>query len=118
VRPPLQRQVVLGLVLQQAVRTIFGPTNREVGAPSYMSGGFELMGLAITYNRLWIIVFTLAVFCILLAILLPPLGVFLQVGIGLQFWINILLTLLGYLPGIIHAVWVIATVGPNQPVRA
>ena len=46
---------------------------------------------------------------ILLAILLPPLGVFLQVGIGLQFWINILLTLLGYIPGIIHAVWVIAS---------
>jgi len=45
---------------------------------------------------------------ILLAILLPPLGVFLQVGIGLQFWVNILLTLLGYLPGIVHAVWVIA----------
>jgi uncharacterized membrane protein YqaE (UPF0057 family) len=45
---------------------------------------------------------------ILLAILLPPVGVFLQVGFGLQFWINILLTLLGYIPGIIHAVWVIA----------
>ena len=45
---------------------------------------------------------------ILLAIFLPPLGVFLQVGIGLQFWLNILLTLLGYIPGIIHAVWVIA----------
>lgn len=45
---------------------------------------------------------------IILAILLPPLGVFLQVGIGLQFWLNILLTLLGYIPGIIHAVWVIA----------
>ncbi|SHH22502.1 Uncharacterized membrane protein YqaE, homolog of Blt101, UPF0057 family [Hydrocarboniphaga daqingensis] len=44
---------------------------------------------------------------ILLAILLPPLGVFLQVGIGLQFWINILLTLLGYIPGIIHAVYII-----------
>ena len=44
---------------------------------------------------------------ILLAILLPPLGVFLQVGIGLQFWINILLTLLGYSPGIIHAVYII-----------
>lgn len=46
---------------------------------------------------------------ILLSILLPPLGVFLQVGIGPQFWINILLTLLGYIPGIIHAVWIIAT---------
>ncbi|WP_011582777.1 MULTISPECIES: YqaE/Pmp3 family membrane protein [Chelativorans] len=44
---------------------------------------------------------------ILLAIVLPPLGVFLQVGIGLQFWINILLTLMGYIPGIIHAIWVI-----------
>jgi uncharacterized membrane protein YqaE (UPF0057 family) len=46
---------------------------------------------------------------LLLAILLPPLGVFLQVGFGLQFWINILLTLLGYVPGIVHAVWIIAT---------
>ncbi|KKX27889.1 YqaE/Pmp3 family membrane protein [Rhizobium sp. LC145] len=44
---------------------------------------------------------------ILLAILLPPLGVFLQVGLGLQFWLNILLTLLGWLPGIVHALWVI-----------
>jgi len=44
---------------------------------------------------------------ILLAIILPPLGVFLQVGIGLQFWLNILLTLLGYIPGIIHAVYII-----------
>jgi uncharacterized membrane protein YqaE (UPF0057 family) len=45
---------------------------------------------------------------ILIAILLPPLGVFLQVGIGKHFWINIILTLLGYIPGIVHAVWVIA----------
>lgn len=45
---------------------------------------------------------------IVLAVLLPPVGVFLTVGIGLQFWINILLTLLGYIPGIIHAVWIIA----------
>lgn len=45
---------------------------------------------------------------IVLAILLPPLGVFLQVGFGLQFWLNILLTILGYIPGIIHAVWIIA----------
>lgn len=44
---------------------------------------------------------------ILLAILLPPLGVFLQVGVGGHFWLNLLLTLLGYVPGIIHAVWVI-----------
>ena len=45
---------------------------------------------------------------ILLSVLVPPLGVFLQVGIGGALWLNILLTLLGYLPGIIHAVWVIA----------
>ncbi len=41
------------------------------------------------------------------AVLLPPLGVFLQVGIGKHFWLNILLTILGYLPGIVHAVWII-----------
>lgn len=52
---------------------------------------------------------------ILLSILLPPLGVFLQVGIGVQFWINIVLTLLGYIPGIVHAVWIIATRGSGAP---
>lgn len=41
------------------------------------------------------------------AIFLPPLGVFLQVGLGRDFWINVVLTVLGYFPGIIHAVWVI-----------
>jgi uncharacterized membrane protein YqaE (UPF0057 family) len=45
---------------------------------------------------------------ILLAILLPPVGVLLTVGLGAQFWLNILLTILGYIPGIVHAVWVIA----------
>ncbi|ROO27981.1 hypothetical protein SAOR_06630 [Salinisphaera orenii MK-B5] len=44
---------------------------------------------------------------ILLSILLPPVGVFLQVGIGIHFWLNILLTLLGYIPGIIHAIYII-----------
>ena len=44
---------------------------------------------------------------IVIAILLPPLGVFLQVGIGALFWINIVLTILGYIPGIVHAIWVI-----------
>ena len=46
----------------------------------------------------------------LLAILLPPVGVFLQVGIGPQFWLNILLTILGYVPGIIHALYIILAV--------
>lgn len=45
---------------------------------------------------------------IILAIILPPLGVFLQVGFGFHFWLNILLTILGFIPGIIHAVWIIS----------
>jgi urea transport system permease protein len=59
----------LSLVLQQAVRTAFGPTNREVGNPSWMSGAFELGHITITYNRLWILCFTLAIFVLLLAML-------------------------------------------------
>jgi uncharacterized membrane protein YqaE (UPF0057 family) len=45
---------------------------------------------------------------LLLGLLLPPVGVFLTVGFGPTLWINIALTLLGWLPGSIHAVWVIA----------
>lgn len=45
---------------------------------------------------------------IIIAIILPPLGVFLQVGFCGAFWLNILLTLLGYIPGIVHAVYIIA----------
>ena len=45
---------------------------------------------------------------IICAIFLPPLGVFLQVGIGIDFWINIVITLFGYFTGIIHSVRVIA----------
>jgi urea transport system permease protein len=59
----------LSLILQQAVRTVFGPTNREVGAPSWMSGAFDVGYINITYGRLWIIVFTLMVFVALLALL-------------------------------------------------
>lgn len=59
----------VSLVLQQTVRTIFGPTNREVGNPSWMSGAFEIGELSITWNRLWIIVFSLTVFAILMIIL-------------------------------------------------
>lgn len=57
---------------------------------------------------------------IILAIILPPLGVFFQVGLGKHFWINILLTLLGYIPGIVHAIYIIAKVGPNdrRPIAA
>lgn len=44
---------------------------------------------------------------IILGILIPPLGVFLTFGLGTTFLINLLLTLLGWLPGSIHAVWAI-----------
>ena len=46
---------------------------------------------------------------ILLAVLLPPLGVALEVGLTRQFWLNVLLTLLGFVPGVVHAVYIIAT---------
>jgi urea transport system permease protein len=59
----------LSLILQQAVRTAFGPTNREVDTPSFMSGSFALGQITITYNRLWIIFLTLAVFVFLLGVL-------------------------------------------------
>ncbi|KAH3902847.1 probable Plasma membrane proteolipid 3 [Saccharomycodes ludwigii] len=44
---------------------------------------------------------------IIAAIILPPLGVFLEVGFSLDLLINIILTCLGYIPGILHALWVI-----------
>jgi len=46
---------------------------------------------------------------ILLAIFLPPVAAFLQVGLTLHFVINIVLTLLGGLPGIVHALWLVVT---------
>jgi uncharacterized membrane protein YqaE (UPF0057 family) len=45
---------------------------------------------------------------IVLGILIPPLGVFLAFGVSSTLFINILLTLLGWVPGSIHAVWAIA----------
>ncbi len=45
---------------------------------------------------------------IILSVIIPPLGVFLQVGLGKHFWLNILLTLLGYIPGLVHAVYIVA----------
>ncbi|EJT04598.1 urea ABC transporter permease subunit UrtB [Rhizobium sp. CCGE 510] len=59
----------VSLILQQAVRSIFGPTNREVRNPTWMSGVFDLGGLSITWNRLWIIVFSMVVFVTLLLLL-------------------------------------------------
>jgi urea transport system permease protein len=59
----------LSLILQQAVRSIFGPNNREVGNPSWMSGSVRLWELSITQSRLWIIVFAGLVFFGLLLLL-------------------------------------------------
>jgi len=60
----------ISLVLQQTVRSIFGPTNREVGNPSWMSGAIEVAGgLSFTYNRIWIIVFSLVVFALLMLVI-------------------------------------------------
>ncbi|RUW98374.1 MULTISPECIES: urea ABC transporter permease subunit UrtB [unclassified Mesorhizobium] len=59
----------VSLILQQAVRSIFGPTNQEVGNPSWMSGSFDVGQLAITWNRLWILVFALTVFGMLLYVM-------------------------------------------------
>jgi len=46
---------------------------------------------------------------IILAFILPPLGVLMEVGLSLHFWLNIVLTLFGFIPGIIHAIYIIAT---------
>ena len=59
----------VSLILQQAVRSLFGPNNREVGNPSWMSGAFDVGQMQVTWNRLWIIAFALAVFVALLFIL-------------------------------------------------
>jgi uncharacterized membrane protein YqaE (UPF0057 family) len=45
---------------------------------------------------------------IISSIVIPPLGVFLTVGFGSAFLINIFLTLLGWIPGVIHALWVLS----------
>lgn len=44
---------------------------------------------------------------IIFAVILPPLGVFMEVGLTSVFWLNVLLTILGYIPGIVHTLYVI-----------
>lgn len=44
---------------------------------------------------------------LLAAIFLPPLAVFLHEGVTTQFWINLILTLIGGVPGMVHAIWLI-----------
>jgi uncharacterized membrane protein YqaE (UPF0057 family) len=46
---------------------------------------------------------------IILAVVLPPLAAALQVGISTHFWINLILTLLGGIPGMVHALWLVLT---------
>jgi urea transport system permease protein len=65
----------VSLILQQAVRTIFGANNRQVYAPHFMSGSVEVGGLSITTGRLWIIVLAIVVFVALQLVLrLTPFG--------------------------------------------
>jgi len=65
----------LSLILQQAIRSIFGAENQNVGTPDWMSGYFALGGLTITLNRLAIIVFTIIVLAALMAVMrYTPLG--------------------------------------------
>lgn len=59
----------LSLILQQAVRSIFGPTNQDVSSPDWMSGFVRLGGLTLTVNRLWIILFAGLVLAALMAAL-------------------------------------------------
>ena len=46
---------------------------------------------------------------IIAAIILPPVAAYLQVGVSKHFWINIILTLLGGIPGMVHALWLVLT---------
>ena len=69
----------VSLILQQAVRAMFGPTNREVGTPAFMSGAMQIGQMQITYNRLAIVIFTIAVFfTILLVLKKTPFGLYMR----------------------------------------
>ncbi len=54
---------------------------------------------------------------LILSILMPPVGVLVTVGFGGQFWLNVLLTLLGYVPGVVHAMWIVAYRPTIHPAR-
>ena len=55
---------------------------------------------------------------ILAAILLPPVAVFRERGFGGVFWLNLLLTALGFFPGVFHALWIVADVEDEPMIRA
>ena len=52
----------VSLILQQAVRTLFGPSNREVQTPDWLQGSIEILGVSLTLNRIAIVLFALLVF--------------------------------------------------------
>lgn len=52
---------------------------------------------------------------IVLAIFLPPVAAFLTVGIGLHFWLNLILTLFFFVPGVIHALWLVVKKAQTSP---
>jgi urea transport system permease protein len=65
----------LSLVLQQVVRSLFGANNRDVDTPGWMSGAYQLGGLTLTWNRMYIILFAFLVIAALMAALrYTPLG--------------------------------------------
>ncbi len=69
----------VSLILQQAVRSIFSPLNRSVATPEWMSGALQINPVfALTYNRMYILVFALIVFVLLLLLLK-------KTTLGLQF---------------------------------
>ncbi len=60
----------ISLILQQLVRSVFGPTNQAVQTPAFMSGSLEINSIfAITYNRLYIFIFAIVVLLLLMLIL-------------------------------------------------
>ena len=60
----------ISLILQQGIRSIFGPTNKEVVTPDWMSGSIEVsVGLSLTVNRLIILLFALSVFAALMVMM-------------------------------------------------
>jgi uncharacterized membrane protein YqaE (UPF0057 family) len=54
------------------------------------------------------------IFYIVLTVLFPPLAVFLRVGFGVQFWLSLLLTILGYVPGLVHGIWIMAQTSDHR----
>lgn len=52
---------------------------------------------------------------IIIAIFLPPVAAFLTVGIGLHFWLNLILTICFFVPGMIHAIWLVVRNAGSRP---